>query len=114
MAAKTTVTTQVNGNTVTKKTIEVINPNRKMRGTKEKIRKAKLRAQHRWGWLCLAFTGVCFGLGATVLQGASTVGLLFLLPGIMLTFSKKYGKEVRQNERIFGSGRIHGIGKRDL
>lgn len=91
MATKTTVTTQVNGNTVTqvKKTIEVINPNRKMRGTKEKIRKAKLRAQHRWGWLCLAFTGVCFGLGATVLHGASTVGLLFLLPGVTLTFSKK-------------------------
>lgn len=91
MAAKTTVKTQVDGNTVTqaKRTIEVINPNRKMRGTKEKIRKAKLRAQHRCGWLCLAFTGVCFALGTTVLPEASTVGLLFLLPGVTLTFSKK-------------------------
>lgn len=93
MAATTKTTTQVNGNTVTqvKKTIEVINPNRKItkRGTKEKLRKAKLRTQHRWGWLCLAFTGVCFGLGATVLPEASTLGVLVLLPGIMLTFSKK-------------------------
>lgn len=93
MAAKTTVTTQVNGNTVVqaKKTIDVINPNRKItkRGTKEKLRKAELRTQHRWGRLCLAFTGVCFALGATIHPEASTLGLLSLLPGIMLTFSKK-------------------------
>lgn len=93
MAATTKTTTQVNGNTVTqvKKTIEVINPNRKItkRGTKEKLRKAKLRTQHRWGWLCLAFTGVYFTLGATVLPEAATAGLLFIIPGIMLTFSRK-------------------------
>lgn len=93
MAATTKTTTQANGNTVTqvKRTIEVINPNRKItkRGTKEKLRKAELRTQHRWGRLCLAFTGVCFALGTTVLPEASTVGLLFLLPGVTLTFSKK-------------------------
>ena len=88
MAAKTTVTTQVNGNTVTqtKKTIEVINPNQP---EKRAIRKAKLRKQHTVGKLCLLFTAVCLGLGATVLPEASTLGVLFLLPGVMLTFSKK-------------------------
>ena len=88
MAAKTTVTTQVNGNTVTqtKKTIEVINPNQP---EKRAIRKAKLRKQHTVGKLCLLFTAVCLGLGVTVLPEASTLGVLFLLPGVMLTFSKK-------------------------
>lgn len=87
MAAKTTVTTQVNGNTVTqKKTIEVINPNQP---EKRAIRKAKLRKQHTVGKLCLLFTAVCLGLGTTILPEASTLGVLFLLPGVMLTFSKK-------------------------
>lgn len=88
MAAKTTVTTQVNGNTVTqvKKTIEVINPNQPK---KRAIRKAKLRKQHIVGKLCLLLTIGCFTLGTTVLPEASTVGLLFLLPGVTLTFSKK-------------------------
>lgn len=83
MAATTKTTTQA------KRTIEVINPNRKMRGTKEKIRKAKLRKQHIVGKLCLLLTIGCFTLGTTVLPEASTVGLLFLLPGVTLTFSKK-------------------------
>ena len=88
MAAKTTVTTQVDGNTVTqvKKTIEVINPNQPK---KRAIRKAKLRKQHIVGKLCLLLTIGCFTLGTTVLPEASTVGLLFLLPGVTLTFSKK-------------------------
>ena len=86
MAAKTTVTTQVNGNTVAKKTIEVINPNQP---EKRAIRKAKLRKQHTVGKLCLLLTIGCFALGTTVLPEASTVGLLFLLPGVTLTFSKK-------------------------
>lgn len=88
MAAKTTVTTEANGNTVktVKKTIEVINPyNAERRATK----KAKLRKQHTAGKLCLLFTAVCFGLGATVLPEVATLGLLFLLPGLMLTFSRK-------------------------
>ena len=88
MAATTKTTTQVNGNTVTqaKKTIEVINPNQP---EKRAIRKAKLRKQHTVGKLCLLFTAVCLGLGATILPEASTLGVLFLLPGVMLTFSKK-------------------------
>lgn len=87
MAATTKTTTQVNGNTVTqKRTIEVINPNQP---EKRAIRKAKLRKQHTVGKLCLLFTIGCFALGATVLPEASTLGVLFLLPGVMLTFSKK-------------------------
>lgn len=88
MAAKTKTTAQVNGNTVTqaKRTIEVINPNQP---EKRAIRKAKLRKQHIVGKLCLLLTIGCFTLGTTVLPEASTVGLLFLLPGVTLTFSKK-------------------------
>lgn len=87
MAATTKTTTQVNRNTVTqKKTIEVINPNQP---EKRAIRKAKLRKQHTVGKLCLLFTIGCFALGTTVLPEASTLGVLFLLPGVMLTFSKK-------------------------
>lgn len=87
MAATTKTTTQVNGNTVTqKRTIEVINPNQPK---KRAIRKAKLRKQHIVGKLCLLLTIGCFTLGTTVLPEASTVGLLFLLPGVTLTFSKK-------------------------
>lgn len=87
MAATTKTTTQVNGNTVTqKRTIEVINPNQP---EKRAIRKAKLRKQHTVGKLCLLFTIGCFALGTTVLPEASTLGVLFLLPGVMLTFSKK-------------------------
>lgn len=87
MAATTKTTTQVNGNTVTqKRTIEVINPNQP---EKCAIRKAKLRKQHTVGKLCLLFTIGCFALGTTVLPEASTFGVLFLFPGVMLTFSKK-------------------------
>ena len=87
MAATTKTTTQGNGNTVTqKRTIEVINPNQP---EKRAIRKAKLRKQHTVGKLCLLFTIGCFALGTTVLPEASTLGVLFLLPGVMLTFSKK-------------------------
>lgn len=86
MAATTKTTTTVNGNTATKKTIEVINPNQP---EKRAIRKSKLRKQHTVGKLCLLFTIGCFALGTTVLPEASTLGVLFLLPGVMLTFSKK-------------------------
>ena len=82
--ANAKVNTAVQGNTA--KQIEVINPNQP---EKRAIRKAKLRKQHTVGKLCLLFTAVCFGLGATILPEASTLGVLFLLPGVMLTFSKK-------------------------
>ena len=59
------------------------------RGTREKFRKAKLRKQHTVGKVCLLFTIGCFALGATILPEAATLGVLFLLPGVMLTFSKK-------------------------
>lgn len=59
------------------------------RGTREKFRKAKLRKQHTVGKLCLLFTGICFGLGATILPEAATLGLVFAVPGLMLTFSRK-------------------------
>ena len=59
------------------------------RGTREKFRKARLRRQHTVGKLCLLFTAACFAIGATVLPEAATAGLLFLVPGLMLTFSKK-------------------------
>lgn len=87
MAATTKTTTQVNGNTVTqKKTIEVINPNQP---EKRAIRKAKLRKQHTVGKLCLLFTAACFAIGATILPEIATAGLLFVVPGLMLTFSRK-------------------------
>lgn len=88
MATTTKTTTRVNGNTVTqvKKTIEVINPNQP---EKRAARKAKLRKQHTVGKLCLLFTIVCFALGVTILPEASSLGVLFLLPGLMLTFSRK-------------------------
>lgn len=69
-----------------KRELHVINPNTPK---KSAVRKAKLRKQHTVGKLCLLFTAVCLGVGATILPEASTLGILFLLPGIMLTFSRK-------------------------
>lgn len=83
----------VNGNNA--KQIEVISPERKLHvinpnvPKRKAIRKAKLRKQHTVGKLCLLLTIGCFALGTTVLPEASTVGLLFLLPGVTLTFSRK-------------------------
>ena len=84
--ANAKVNTAINGNNAME--LNVINPNRKELKRKA-IRKAKLRRQHHWGYALLLLTSGLFTLGATILPEAATVGLLFLVPGIALTFSRK-------------------------
>lgn len=84
--ANANVNTAVQGNNAME--LSIINPNRKELKRKA-IRKAKLRRQHTVGKLCLLFTAACFAIGATVLPEIATAGLLFVVPGLMLTFSRK-------------------------
>lgn len=84
--ANANVNTAVQGNNAME--LNIINPNRKELKRKA-IRKAKLRRQHTVGKLCLLFTAACFVIGATILQEIATAGLLFVVPGLMLTFSRK-------------------------
>lgn len=84
--ANANVNTAVQGNNAME--LNIINPNRKELKRKA-IRKAKLRRQHTVGKLCLLFTAACFAIGATILPEIATAGLLFVVPGLMLTFSRK-------------------------
>lgn len=84
--ANANVNTAVQGNNAME--LNIINPNRKELKRKA-IRKAKLRRQHAVGKLCLLFTAACFAIGATILPEIATAGLLFVVPGLMLTFSRK-------------------------